>query len=161
MRDVIQTPYFPPIARKRGRVYCTPDARNGIRVRDLHTPDLNHPPGDNTRWGQIPTPSLVRINYPQLHQPATMLERSEFPRSNRTLSASSLKDRLSKLSVTPLRPVAALQARVECVHSVLSLWVPVLLRAKSVFSPMPPALSQRAFLGSADSRPSRSHYGPT
>jgi len=51
-----------------------------------------------------------------------MLERPEFPRSNRTLSASSLKDRLSKLSVTPLRPVAALQARVKCVHSTLSLF---------------------------------------
>ncbi|KAH9967142.1 DAGAT-domain-containing protein [Russula dissimulans] len=44
------------------------------------------------------------------------MERSHFPSSKRTLSASSLKDRLSKLSViTPLRPVAALQARVDFV----------------------------------------------
>jgi hypothetical protein len=47
-----------------------------------------------------------------------MIERSDLSGSNRTLSASSLKDRLSKLSVTPLRPVAALQARVKCVHSI-------------------------------------------
>lgn len=47
-----------------------------------------------------------------------MIERSDLSSSNRTLSASSLKDRLSKLSVTPLRPVAALQARVKCVHSI-------------------------------------------
>jgi 2-acylglycerol O-acyltransferase 2 len=46
-----------------------------------------------------------------------MKEGSDFG-SNRTLSASSLKGRLSKLSVTPLRPVAALQARVECVNSI-------------------------------------------
>jgi hypothetical protein len=54
-----------------------------------------------------------------------MMERSDLSSSNRTLSASSLKDRLSKLSVTPLRPVAALQARVESVHSCcLFFWPP-------------------------------------
>ncbi|KAI9440664.1 DAGAT-domain-containing protein [Lactarius indigo] len=42
-----------------------------------------------------------------------MEERPVF--TNSTLSASLLKDRLSKLSVTPLRPVAALQARVDFV----------------------------------------------
>ena len=47
-----------------------------------------------------------------------MVERSDLSSSNRSLSASSLKDRLSKLSVTPLRPVAALQARVKFVHSI-------------------------------------------
>jgi hypothetical protein len=93
-------------------------------------------------------------SYPQL---ATMMEPSNFLKSNRTLSASSLKDRLSKLSVTPLRPVAALQARVECVHSTLS-WV---FSVKYVLPSMPPASSRRAFLGSAVSRPSRSRYGPT
>ncbi|KAF8475207.1 DAGAT-domain-containing protein [Russula ochroleuca] len=44
-----------------------------------------------------------------------MIERSDLTSSNRTLSASSLKDRLAKLTVTPLRPVAALQARVDFV----------------------------------------------
>jgi len=37
--------------------------------------------------------------------------------SKRTLSASSLKDRLSMLSTTPLRPVAALRANIEFVPS--------------------------------------------
>ncbi|KAH9983907.1 DAGAT-domain-containing protein [Russula compacta] len=44
-----------------------------------------------------------------------MMGRTGFSNSSRTLSASSLKDRLSKLSVTPSRPVAALQARVDFV----------------------------------------------
>ena len=65
--------------------------------------------------------SFIPHNYRYLPVPSTsaaMIERSDLSSSNRTLSASSLKDRLSKLSVTPLRPVAALQARVECVHSI-------------------------------------------
>jgi hypothetical protein len=53
-----------------------------------------------------------------------MIERSDLSSSKRTLSASSLKDRLSKLSVTPLRPVAALQARVESVHSCCLFFLP-------------------------------------
>ena len=51
------------------------------------------------------------------HNHSLMEDRPVFTNSNRTLSASVLKDRLSKLSVTPLRSVAALQARVECVLS--------------------------------------------
>jgi hypothetical protein len=65
-----------------------------------------------TRWGNI---LLHPHNYrlPARKTAKAMIERSDLSHSNRTLSASSLKDRLSKLSVTPLRPVAALQARVE------------------------------------------------
>jgi hypothetical protein len=142
----------------------TPTTRIGIRSVICTQPGLNHPP--DTRVGgksqHLPSFDSLYNNYPQLPQPATMLERPEFPRSNRTLSASSLKDRLSKLSVTPLRPVAALQARVECVHSILSLFGYLAFSALNPYFPsMPPALSLRVFLGSADSRPSRSHYGPT
>ena len=67
------------------------------------------------------------------HSP--MEDRPVFTNSNRTLSASVLKDRLSKLSVAPLRPVAALQARVECVHSCTSCRRSLLtLTPKSVLS---------------------------
>ena len=62
-----------------------------------------------------------------------MVERRAFTSPSRTLSASSLKDRLSKLSVTPLRPVAALQARVEYVHSILSNLVPTSFHVKYLF----------------------------
>ncbi|KAI0305803.1 DAGAT-domain-containing protein [Multifurca ochricompacta] len=44
-----------------------------------------------------------------------MTERRNSFSSTSSLSASSLKERLSRLSVTPLRPVAALQARVDFV----------------------------------------------
>jgi hypothetical protein len=84
----------------------------GIRTRGTHA-----------RWGKI----LLRPNDyrpPVPTTPAAMIERLDLSSSNRTLSASSLKDRLSKLSVTPLRPVAALQARVKCVHSILSFFRP-------------------------------------
>jgi len=88
------------------------------------------------------------------------MERLDFPSPNRTLSASSLKDHLSKLSVTPLRPVAALQARVEYVHSILSIWLPVRTTLNAYFPTMPPASSQQVFLGSVASRQSRLRYGP-
>ena len=73
----------------------------GIRTRRAHALGENPPQPNNYRSSPLPT------------TPAAMIERSHLSSSNRTLSASSLKDRLSKLSVTPLRPVAALQARVK------------------------------------------------
>ncbi|KDQ61921.1 hypothetical protein JAAARDRAFT_66925 [Jaapia argillacea MUCL 33604] len=44
-----------------------------------------------------------------------MEPRNVLSAASRTLSSSSLKERLSKLSVTPLRPVAALQANIDFV----------------------------------------------
>lgn len=82
-----------------------------------HTKSVSAPAGP-TRWGKILNPTTIATH---LFLPTTstaMIERSDLSSSNRSLSASSLKDRLSKLSVTPLRPVAALQARVKCVHSI-------------------------------------------
>jgi hypothetical protein len=119
----------------------------GIRVCDLHITGVTPP---DTRVGG--KSSFI----PSLPTTAAMIERSDLSSSNRTLSASSLKDRLSKLSVTPLRPVAALQARVECGPFLLSLFLPL-----TVFPFMPPVLFQRASLGCVGSRRSRLRYGPT
>jgi hypothetical protein len=81
-----------------------------------HTKSVSAPAGP-TRWGKILNPiTIAHLFLPTT--PTAMIERSDLSSSNRSLSASSLKDRLSKLTVTPLRPVAALQARVKCVHSI-------------------------------------------
>jgi hypothetical protein len=56
------------------------------------------------------------MTQPSLHHPggfARMEPRRVLSSASRSLSSSSLKERLSKLSVTPLRPVAALQANIE------------------------------------------------
>src|SRR5258708_38570642 len=80
-----------------------------IGLAQTRSPRRTHALGENPPSSQLPTCPTTS---------AAMIEPSDLSSSNRTLSASSLKDRLSKLSVTPLRPVAALQARVECVHSI-------------------------------------------
>lgn len=69
----------------------------------------------HTHFLAIETPSFSLNMPPTISMQPSLKPPGLLTSASRTLSASSLKERLSKLAVTPINPMAALHANVKCV----------------------------------------------